>query len=217
MGYPTVNNVPLDQIFDPYISGTKASLTGYTVMISEVAVDLRDLFAPIYLGTSAAPTKYKVNNADLNTIFAKKGTAQYALPIDGNSYVASGQRGTTSLTLNMLSNGTYNVTRFQANNGGTSVLASGTWLPSGDSASSYTCTFAFQLISSGAFGGSNSTTNDAVTQSPLTTSRAFQQASIAANTGQSADQQGKVTLKLYKSGVLRSTTVVTFSTEANGN
>lgn len=90
MGYPTVNNVPLDQIFDPYVSGTKAAITGYTVMVSGVAVDLRDLLAPIYLGSSAPPTNYKVNNADLNTIFAAKGTARYGLAFSGVNYLASG-------------------------------------------------------------------------------------------------------------------------------
>jgi len=217
MTYPAVNGVPLDQIFDPYVSGTKAPLTGYTVRIGGVDVDLRDLFAPIYLGTSAAPTNYKVNNADLNTIFAKKGTAQYALPINGQSYVASGQRGGTYLTFNMKADGTYSIDRFQANSGGAYTLATGTWLPSGDSASLYTCMFALQTISAGAFGGTNSTTNGAPAQSALTSDRSCQVTSTAANTGQTADQQVRVTMTLYKSGVLRSTTVVTFSTSADGN
>lgn len=141
MGYPTVNNVPLDQIFDLYVSGTKAALTGYTVRIAGVDVDLRDLLAPIYLGTSAAPTNYKVNNADLNTIFAKKGTAQYALPINGNSYSAAvfttGAGKTAALSFNAATSG-WTVQKNEA--GTTTTLASGS-IPSGATKVKYTDTW----------------------------------------------------------------------------
>jgi len=215
-GFRNASGVDFDSLFDPYVQGTSPAATGLRL---STGVDLAGRFAPITFGSKGPDVGFRTSGGvDVSNLWAAIGTAVYGLPIDGSSYSSSGSRGGSSLTLNMLSNGTYNVTRFQANNGGTSVLASGTWLPSGDSVSSYTCTYAYQLISSGAFGGgSNSTTNDAVTQSALTTSRAFQQASLAANTGQSADQQGKVTLKLYKSGVLRSTTIVTFTTSADGN
>ena len=79
-----VNGVDLDNWFDPYISGTQPAATGYQV----AGVDLNQRYAPLYLGVQAALTGYAVNGADLNTLFAKIGTAQYLLPINGVKYSA---------------------------------------------------------------------------------------------------------------------------------
>lgn len=135
-----VNGVGLDAIFDPYISGVKAALTGYTVN----GVDLRDIFAPLYLGTSAAITHYKVNNADLNTIFAAKGTARYALPIDGQTFQGNSSGNVSSamlasVTANVKADGTYSVVC--VGNNITTATALGTWLPAGESASGYQVQF----------------------------------------------------------------------------
>lgn len=80
----SVNGVDLDNWFDPYISGTQPAATGYQV----AGVDLNQRYAPLYLGVQAALTGYAVNGADLNTLFAKIGTAQYLLPINGVKYSA---------------------------------------------------------------------------------------------------------------------------------
>jgi hypothetical protein len=218
MTYPTVKNVPLDQIFDPYISGTKAAITGYTVKVAGVNTDLKDLFAPRYLGSSAAVTNYRVNGADLNTIFAAKGTASYALPIDGNSFGANRTtRGTASLTWTMKSDGTYSVVRDVG--GGLVVLASGTWLPSGGAVSGYKCTFSYSVNSAGTIGsGSNSVTNDAPTSASLSTTRNFVNSSTSILVTDRADQAVTVTMKLYTTGgTLLSTTTVTLSCVGDGN
>lgn len=68
-----VGTTDLDDIFDPYVEGTKPAATNIKVGTQ----DLRDRFAPLSFGTSAAATGIKVGTADLNTLFAKKGTAQY--------------------------------------------------------------------------------------------------------------------------------------------
>lgn len=146
-----VNGVGLDQIFDPYISGTKAALTSYTVN----GVDLKDIFAPIYLGSSALPTAYKVNNVDLNMIFAAKGTARYSLPIDGQTFNgwSSGTQSAAmaaSATVVIKADGTYSVTCV-----GNSVVtnpAAGTWLPGGAAASSFQVQFGVTQQSQGANG-----------------------------------------------------------------
>ena len=156
----SVNGVGLDQIFDLYISGTKAILTGYKVN----GVDLKDIFAPIYLGSSAAVTGYKVNGADLNTIFAKKGTAQYSLPIDGQTYsgsvlVPAGNTGSVNVAFKLTSSTAWQVVVTGA--GGTltppnnTVLASGS-LPAGSSTIKYTLTY---LAASGDTGPGTATNN----------------------------------------------------------
>jgi len=68
-----VGTTDLDDIFDPYVEGTKPAATNIKVGTQ----DLRDRFAPLSFGTSAAATGIKVGTADLNTLFAAKGTAVY--------------------------------------------------------------------------------------------------------------------------------------------
>lgn len=209
-----VNGVGLDQIFDPYVSGMKATLTGFTVN----GVDLRDLFAPLYLGTSAAPTKYEVNGADLNTIFAAKGTAKYNLPIDGTSYTAtqSGVNGSAQLNFNMLSNGAYSIVR--SIRGVQTTLASGIWLPTGDSVSNYTCYFsAVQsgVTHTGDAGFNNITNAPASTPVALTTSRKYTaDANTFTTPGATARQTVDVTCNYYRLGVLVHAVHVTFTTNA---
>jgi len=213
MPYPTVNGVPLTDIFDPYVSGTKAIVTGYTVMVGGVPTDLKDLFAPIYLGTSAGPTKYHVYGADLNTLFAAKGSVSYSLPINGQTYTDNSGRGTASLALNVKSDGTYTVVNHLS-----VVLASGTWLPSGDSVSNWTALFTSSGFTNGpdVDGGNNSFTNGAPTQQALTTTRTFFVSSSAITVGTNASNYGFLTLYLYRLGLLRLTTYVTFDVSAAG-
>lgn len=84
--------VDLDNIFDPYVEGTSPGLTGLKV----AGVDINTRYAPLIYGTAAPVTNInsKVRGTssfvDLNTLFAAKGTAQYTLPIDGQTFVASG-------------------------------------------------------------------------------------------------------------------------------
>lgn len=75
--------VSLANIFDPYVAGTtKARATS----IGDASNDTSNLYANIIYGSAAAATGIKSENADLNTLYAAKGTANYALPINGNTY-----------------------------------------------------------------------------------------------------------------------------------
>lgn len=79
-----VGTVDLDDWFDPYLQGTKPGLTGYRVG----AQDLRDRFAPRASGSAAPVTHFKISNgADLNTLFAAKGSATYPLGFSDNTYL----------------------------------------------------------------------------------------------------------------------------------
>lgn len=77
-----VNGVDLDDIFDPYVQGTKPANTGYQV----AGVDLKDRYAPIVFGASAPATNMFKAGFDLNTIFAAKGTAVYPGLVDPPGY-----------------------------------------------------------------------------------------------------------------------------------
>jgi hypothetical protein len=66
-------------------------------------------------------------------------------------------------------------------------------------------------------GGTNSFSNGAPTAVALTTARTCSCSSTANTVSTTASNAGIVTVKLYKSGVLVSTTTCNFSTEASGN
>jgi len=66
--------VDLDDHFDPYVEGTKPAATGYKVG----STDLNQRYAPLVYGQKAAATGLTIaGRGDLNTQFAKKGTANY--------------------------------------------------------------------------------------------------------------------------------------------
>lgn len=207
-----VNGVPLDQILEPYSGGPKASATGYKVN----GVDLRDLFDPISLGSAPATTGYKVRGVDLAAIFSAKGSVSHALGFDGGTYQATSvSRGSGWLRLSMDSSGTWSISR-QAPS--TAVITSGTWLPSGESAGNWSCQFTYAVGMDDTIGsGDNSVTNGASSNSALSTTRTLDVISNAHLTGSRAEQIITLTVKLYRSGVLRSTSVCTFHTSANGN
>lgn len=215
MTYPfNVNNVPLTDIFEAYTTGTKAALTGYTTKINGVDVDLRDQFAPLYLGSSAGPTNYKVRNADLNTIFAKKGTVSYKLPIDGQTYTRDRGRGTATITATFKGDGTYSI----INDAG-AVLASGTWLPAGDLASDYKV----QYSQSGAIngpdelGGTDSFSNGAFNQTSVSSNPAFSVSASATLVSTNASNFCSFTVRLYKNGTLRLNATCNLDVSAAGN
>lgn len=219
MTYPTVNGVPLDQIFDPYVSGTKAAITGYTVMIAGVATDLRDLFAPIYLGSSAAPTKYKVNNADLNTIFAAKGTAQYALSINGQTFtsainITSGS-GNATIGFRIVGGNQWQVYKINSASSST-VLASGA-VPANASTVKYTWgTYTIGVGQTDAGGG---TSNGASTAQPVVNSPAASYTTATnTSTSGSKDRQYPFAIDFYSaSGQNISHTSITLIGDTEGS
>lgn len=87
--------VSLANIFDPYVAGTtQARASG----IDDAGTDTSNLYANIIYGTAAVATGIKSQNADLNTLYAAKGTAQYQLGFGGLYSSALAGRNNTSLT-----------------------------------------------------------------------------------------------------------------------
>jgi hypothetical protein len=132
--------VPLPNIFDPYLAGTtKARASG----IDDAGNDTSNLYANIIYGSAAAATGIASENADLNTLYAAKGTASYALPINGQTYGASENTGpsggaSATLTVTLHANGAYDVVAFQSKHVPSSVTrASGTWNTFGLPSSSF--------------------------------------------------------------------------------
>lgn len=210
--------IMLDNTFDPYVAGTtKAAATG----IFENGVDLCNLYADISYGTAAAATGIRCRAAltDLSAIFAKKGTAVYALPFNGaNLSINSQTRGSAYARVTMYSNGTFEVLSFSSGNVPQSVIRySGTWLPSGESVANWSMQFDAALTSQHVIGDAeNYMTNGAPGVSALSTTRVCEGGSSAPVTGGNANAAGSISVKLYRLGVLRSTSMVTFNTNVNG-
>lgn len=93
--------VDLDSIFDPYQAGTtKARAAGLNVAGS----DTSNRYANIIYGSAAAATWIESENADLSTLYAAKGTANYSLPINGQTYSADGYAASGLVTANVVLN-----------------------------------------------------------------------------------------------------------------
>lgn len=219
MGYPTVNNAPLDQIFEPYTSGTKAAITGYTVLVSGVATDLKDLFAPIYLGSSAGVTNYNVHSADLNTIFAAKGSVSYALSINGQTFtsainITSGT-GNATIGFRIVGGNTWQVYK-STSASSLSVLASGS-VPSGASTVKYT--FGTYSVGVGQSDAGGSVANDASTPQPVVNSPdAHYTTGTSSATSGSKDREYPFIIDFYNaSGQNTSHTSVTLIGDTEGS
>lgn len=75
VNYIAANGQDLDDVFDPYVTGTSPAATGYLLSSD---IDLNTRYAPIVFGSAASATGLLISNGnDLNTLFSAKGTAQY--------------------------------------------------------------------------------------------------------------------------------------------
>jgi hypothetical protein len=178
-------------------------------------------FAALKYGTAAANHGYRLaDGRDFSALWCKKGTAVYSLPFDGANFSINSQtRGGAYAHVTMKSDGTFSVYTF--NSGGspqTVIRYSGTWLPSGESVANWSVQYDAALTSESSMQeGYNYITNGAPTVSALTTTRDCEGGSNASLTGSNADANGYISVKLYRLGVLRSTSRFTFNTNVNGN
>ncbi len=60
--------------FDPYVEGTKTCPAGE---IYRAGQDIRDLYAPLSVGSKGSDTGILIGNTDISNYFAAKGTASY--------------------------------------------------------------------------------------------------------------------------------------------
>ena len=189
-------NVDLDSIFDPWLSGTsKARATGIAKGAAP-GTDLNALYAPLIYGSSAAATGIQSQGADLNTLFASKGTAKYSLPINGQTYGATENTGSTggasaTLTVTLHADGTYDVIAFQSKHVPTNTTrASGTWNTFGGPSSGFQVLYTLTTVSE---EGSASSTNGAPSYTTLSADVA---AKVQANAASPSSGSNDITCTL---------------------
>lgn len=156
-GYRIASGVDLDDVFDPYVEGSKPGNTGYR---TADGVDLANRYAPLTYGTQAAATGYRIaSGADVNTLWAKKGTAGYLLSDPGFPAVIqdtiTGTSGSVYLTL--LRDGTWS----------TSEGWTGKWYGTPQP----TIGDGYEVLATVTGGGPGSVTNDASTWVSLSSAR----------------------------------------------
>lgn len=154
-------SVSLASIFDPYVAGTtKARASG----IDDAGNDTSNLYANIIYGSAAAATGIKSQNADLNTLYAAKGTAVYntPLPINGNTYSGTRQvtsgTGAASIGFAISGGGSSYYVQGSTASGGTQTLATGA-VPAG--ATQVKFTWVSSAVAPGAQGGGGGSTSNA--------------------------------------------------------
>lgn len=215
MAYPYNNrNIPLTELFDPDVMGD-----GPTAPNMQVAgVPLR--FAHIKYGSKRANVGYTEKNVDVSNKWAAKGTAHYALPIDGQTFtgfssgnISSAMDASAKITIK--ADGTYSVVCI-GNNVVTNPVT-GTWLPSGGVASGFQAQFVVTQQTQGA-NGPATITNGAPSYASCATDRL---AETSATVGQhSAFEKGgtytvAIRLKNLSSGTVNTTTI-TFTVQSVG-
>lgn len=108
--------VNLDDVFDPFVEGTQLDTsTGWNDVEGN---DIFNRYAPLSFGAQAAVTRLNDKKGrDLNQWWAAKGTASYALPINGQEFSSSSGSGVKSTSCTC---------RFYAASSGWSISGSST-------------------------------------------------------------------------------------------
>lgn len=217
-GFQNSGGTDFDNLFDPYVQGTKPAATGFQ---TSDGVDLRERYAPLEYGSKGANVGMQTaGGVDLSNLWAAKGTATYTIAgLNGRSFVVGQQAQTyqssvsASLTLAMQNNGTWKVSGATMSGPVPISNDTGTWLPAGATVSQYEVRF--EVVKS---GSSAATTNNSA--ATFTSCSATQYASLSLPTagGTSPLREASATIRVYlrRVGGTASETVLTFSVNTNG-
>lgn len=192
---PKSKGINFDDLFDPDVVGDGPTAPGY----KRAGVPLR--YADIKYGSKRANVGYAENEVDLSNKWAAKGTARYALPIDGEGFIAhsSGLNSPAmeaNIQVQIKSDGTYAVTC--VGNGFVSPNASGTWLPAGGTVSDYQVEFVWSQSSQYTTGPAT-VTNGASTYQACTSTRQISfDAQVGQFTGSDKGSTGTLTINLKR-------------------
>ncbi|MGN6314631.1 MAG: hypothetical protein ACTHMO_12855 [Rhodanobacteraceae bacterium] len=119
--YRNSAGVDTDNLFDPDVVGDGLTAAGYKKSDGTLLK-----YAAAKYGTVGPNTGYRLSNgADIATLWAAKGTANYSLPINGQTYSGSGHAASGLVTASVVLN--INNTQYEFVGAGTGS-AGNTWL-----------------------------------------------------------------------------------------
>ena len=207
-GYRNSVGTDTDNLFDPDVVGDGPTAAAYKKSDGTLLK-----YAAAKYGTVGPDTGYRLSNgADIATLWSAKGTANYPLPIGGANFIAHSS-GVVSpsmdsnINVQINANGSYSVT-VAGNGAGNTPSTSGTWLPSGASASDYQVQFVWSQ-SSQYPSGPATVTNGASSYAACTSNRSIVfDAQVGQSTGLDKGSVGSVNinLKYVPSGKVTTTT-----------
>ncbi|MGN0864362.1 MAG: hypothetical protein ACI4N1_13720 [Stenotrophomonas koreensis] len=119
-----------DDLFDPYVEGTKPPATGICVQ----GVDLNQRYAPLSYGTKRADVGRRTGGVDVSNLWAAKGTAVYdriQVPSLDVSSLTGPPVGTAHCAVNFYADGTVDG---RHNSPQATVTPKGRWLLQGNAA-----------------------------------------------------------------------------------
>ena len=122
--------VDFDDLFDPYVEGTKPPATGICVQ----GVDLNQRYAPLSYGTKRADVGRRTGGVDVSNLWAAKGTAVYdriQVPSLDVSSLTGPPVGTAHCAVNFYADGTVDG---RHNSPQATVTPKGRWLLQGNAA-----------------------------------------------------------------------------------
>lgn len=207
--------VNFDDQFDPDVVGDGPMATSY----KNAGTALK--YAAIKYGSKGPDCDYKQASVDLSNIWAAKGTASYALPINGNSYnsqyiIPPAETGSSFITFSITGSAgawTYNV-KGLTTSGGAHTFASG---PCPANAASVMFTWGSYTIDTGDSGGS--TSNGAPTKTAISNNIGATYTTDTFNS--SSGTRGRIytfTITLYDaSGNTISTTTIQLEASIDGS
>lgn len=214
--FRTITGQDFDDLFDPDVIGD-----GYTATFLRRADGTPLRYASASYGSVRADVGARdATGVDVARRWAAKGTAVYALPINGGTYSANNQtRGGAYVRFQIFANGTYQVLRAQQTTTTWEVVASGTWLPAGDSAANWSVVYEAveqgrSLIGDTAKSGVE---NQAPGVTAVTSNPYCSGWCSAIYTNTNATSNGYLRIYLYRAGALRSTTTISYWCNVNGN
>lgn len=207
--------VDFDDLFDQDIMGNGPSTPN---LRGPGGVPLR--YAHIQYGSKRADVGRRQNGSDVSNLWAAKGTAQYSLPFNGQTFSSHNQALTNSsgnalaaISLSINSDGTYQI-REVAQGGGNNrnnIVASGTWLPAGASVGEFEVQFETANV------GAATISNAAPSYASCTTSRALQASiSVVAASIEAKSQIVTFVCRLRRNGAGGSVTTMYAGVSAAG-
>jgi len=221
-GYRNASGVDFVSLFDPDVIGDGPTAAGYEKSDGSLLK-----YAALKYGTKGPDVGYRDSaGVDLSNYWAAAGTAQYALPINGQTFSAAvsglqNKGATAQIGFTASTDGTYTVQKGTNNGSGMTyvTLATGTWNTSGLPASSCQALYTTSIGSNGETLKGSFVTNNAASwtavSSPL---GATDQVAVAATEGSKGNLGTlQIQFRNTSTGQVFSNSTIYFDVSADGS
>ena len=220
--YKNSSGVDFDSLFDPDVQGDGPTAATFKLPNGSLLK-----YANIAYGSKGPDVGYKLSNGvDVSNLWAAAGTAQYDLPIDGQTF-AAGAAGrlnhgaTAQLTFTTNTDGTYSVVRYTTDgvNPVTTTLAVGNWNTTGLPASSLDVMYTATVGSNGETQKGGWSANPAPTWTSVTANLGmYDQVAVGFQEGSKGNLGTlRIQYRIHSTGQIVSDSTIYFNVTADGS